>query len=134
MLRRELGRGWAFPIRVDPRTGGIALVQGAADVEEAVRVVLGTRLGERVMRSGFGSEVPALLFEPVTPSTAGRLADAIRTALGNWEPRIDVLEVLVEPDPATPSRLVASLTYRLRENNAVLNQVYPFYLSEGEEQ
>jgi phage baseplate assembly protein W len=85
------------------------------------------------MRSRFGSDVPGLLFESATPGTAGRLADAIRVALGNWEPRIDVVEVLVEPDAGTASRFIASLTYRLRENNALLNQVYPFYLREGEE-
>ena len=109
------------------------MVEAADDVEEAIRVVLGTRLGERVMRSRFGSEVPGILFEAATPSTAGRLSDAIRTALASWEPRIDVLDVLVQADPDIATRFVASLTYRLRENNAVLNQVYPFYVSEGEE-
>jgi hypothetical protein len=133
MARRELGRGWAFPIRIDERTGGIAMVEGATDVEEAIRIILGTRLGERVMRSRVGSGVQAILFESATPATGARLADAIRAALGEWEARIDVLEVLVEPDPAAPSRLVAALSYRLRENNSVLNQVYPFYLREGEE-
>ncbi|HET7539650.1 MAG TPA: GPW/gp25 family protein [Polyangiaceae bacterium] len=108
--------------------------EGQMDVEEAIRIVIGTRINERLMRARFGSDVPALLFEPATSSTAGRLADAIRTSLARWEPRIDVLEVLVEPDPAEASRFVASLSYRLRENNSVLNLVYPFYLNEGTEE
>lgn len=133
MLRRELGRGFKFPIQVD-RRGRIAMSEGQMDVEEAIRIVIGTRINERLMRARFGSDVPALLFEPATSSTAGRLADAIRTSLARWEPRIDVLEVLVEPDPAEASRFVASLSYRLRENNSVLNLVYPFYLNEGTEE
>jgi phage baseplate assembly protein W len=133
MARAELGRGWAFPIRID-RSGGIAMSEGQQDVEEAIRVVLGTRLGERVMRSQFGSEVPGVLFEPATSGTAARLTAAIQTGLARWEPRIDVLQVLVEPDPAAPTHFVASLSYRLRENNSILNLVYPFYLSEGTEE
>jgi uncharacterized protein len=130
MLRRELGRGWAFPIRID-RGGGIALSEGQWDVEEAIRIILGTRIGERLMRGRFGSDVPAILFETATSATAARLAEAIRTALSLWEPRIDVLQVLVETDPQLSTRFVASLSYRLRENNSVLNLVYPFYLTEG---
>jgi len=133
MLRRELGQGWGFPIRIG-RHGGFVTVDGQADIDEAIQIVIGTRLGERVMRSRFGSEVPSLLFEPATSATAARIADAIRTALGRWEPRIDVLAVTVEPDPEVSTRLVASLTYRIRENNSVLNQVYPFYLNEGSEE
>jgi phage baseplate assembly protein W len=132
MLRRELGRGFSFPIRID-RRGRIAFSEGQQKVAEAIRIVLETRIGERVMRSRFGSEVPAILFEPATSSTADRLESAIRDALVRWEPRIDVIAVEVTVDPAQASRFIASLTYRLRENNALLNQVYPFYLTEGSE-
>jgi phage baseplate assembly protein W len=132
MLRKELGKGWSFPIRVD-RSGGIAMSQDQQDVEEAIRIILGTRVGERVMRSQFGSDVPNILFEPATSGTAGRLTAAVQSALARWEPRIDVLSVLVEPDASSPTHFVASLSYRLRENNSVLNLVYPFYLTEGTE-
>jgi phage baseplate assembly protein W len=132
MLRRELGRGWAFPIRID-RQGRLALSEGQQKVAESIRIILQTRIGERVMRSRFGSEVPGILFEPATSATADRLISAIRKALVRWEARIDVVSVDVAADPAEPTRFIASLTYRLRENNALLNQVYPFYLREGSE-
>jgi phage baseplate assembly protein W len=105
--------------------------EGPRKIEEAIRLVIATHLGERVMRSRFGSEVPALLFESATSATASRVADAIQRALAQWEPRIDVLQVLVEPDPAAPSHFIASMSYRIRENNSVLNLVYPLYLTEG---
>jgi phage baseplate assembly protein W len=133
MLRQELGRGWAFPIRID-RSGGIAMSEGQQDVEEAIRIILATRIGERVMRNQFGSDVPNILFEPATAGTAGRLTAAVQTALARWEPRIDLLQVLVEPDPNAPTHFIASLSYRLRENNSILNLVYPFFLSEGSEE
>lgn len=132
MLRRELGRGWTFPLQID-RRGRWSMSEGPQKIEQAIRLVISTRLGERVMRSRFGSEVPGLLFEPATEATTSRVADAIQAALAQWEPRIDVLQVLVEADPSAPSRFVASLSYRIRENNSVLNLVYPFYLTEGPE-
>lgn len=133
MLRRELGKGLAFPIRFD-RRGGFATSEGQQKVAESIRLILTTGLGERVMRSGFGSEVRAILFEPATPATADRLRGAIEKALARWEARIDLLRVDVAIDPQEPTRFVASLTYRLRENNALLNQVFPFYLDEGSEE
>ncbi|KYG03524.1 hypothetical protein BE21_04620 [Sorangium cellulosum] len=132
MLRRELGRGFAFPLRLD-RRGRFALVEGQEDVEQSIRVILGTRLGERVMRSRFGSVVPELLFEPATAATAERVVHGIRGALTRWEPRIDLLDVSVARDPEIETRMIASLSYRLRANNAIYNQVYPFYLKEGAE-
>jgi len=131
--RKQLGRGLAFPLRVDGG-GRLVVTDGQAKVEESIRVILGTGLGERVMRSGFGSEVPSLLFELCTPATEARLAAAIRAALARWEARIDVLDVKVTRDAAVETRLVASLSYRLRATNAVLNQVYPFYQDEGVEE
>lgn len=133
MLRRELGRGFTFPLQLD-RQGRFAMSEGPAKIEQAVRLVLATRLGERVMRSRFGSEVPALLFESATSGTASRVANAIQKALAQWEPRIDLLAVLVEPDAAAPSHFVASLSYRIRENNSLQNLVYPLYLTEGAEE
>ncbi|WP_437983200.1 GPW/gp25 family protein [Sorangium sp. So ce117] len=132
MLRRQLGRGFDFPLRLDPR-GRFALVDGQENVARAIRIILGTRLGERLMLSDFGSEVPGILFEPATSATAVRMASAIRTALLRWEPRIDLLEVTVEPDPDVETRFIASLSYRIREGNSVVNKVYPFYLQEGAE-
>jgi phage baseplate assembly protein W len=130
---KTLGRGWAFPVRLD-RCGRFAMSDGQPRIEESIRIILGTRLGERVMRGGFGSEVPDLLFEPATAATAARLESAIRAALVRWEPRIDVLDVEVTCDPDEGTRMIASLAYRLRDNNALLNQVYPFYLQEGVEE
>ena len=130
---KPLGRGWAFPVRLD-RRGRFAMSIGQERIEESIRIILGTRSGERVMRSGFGSEVHTLLFEPANAATAARLASAIRAALVRWEPRIDVIDVDVKRDPRVSTRMIASLSYRIRESNAELNQVYPFYLQEGVEE
>ena len=51
-----IGRGWAFPLRTDS-TGGIALVSREREIEEAIRLILGTSPGERPMRPEFGCRI-----------------------------------------------------------------------------
>ena len=43
-----MGRGFSFPFRVDPSTNRIAMSSAGQDVEEAIRIILRTNLGERV--------------------------------------------------------------------------------------
>ena len=42
-----MGRGFSFPFRVDPSTNRIAMSSAGQDVEEAIRIILRTNLGER---------------------------------------------------------------------------------------
>ncbi|WP_244204067.1 GPW/gp25 family protein, partial [Streptomyces tricolor] len=73
MSERFIGRGWAFPLRVGP-TGGIALVEREREIEEAIRLVLGTAPGERPMRPEFGCGIHDYVFAPGDGATAGRIA------------------------------------------------------------
>ncbi len=87
-----LGVGWAFPVGVDAR-GRIALVRHKFDIEEAIRIILETPKGQRVMRPEFGSNLHDLIFAPNNATTAGLAAYYVEEALGMWEPRITLLEV-----------------------------------------
>jgi uncharacterized protein len=128
--RAFLGVGWAFPPRVD---AGGAVVEAVYedDVREAIRIILGTNLGERVMRPDFGAGLDQFVFEPVNPTTIARLVRQVREALVTWEPRIDVEEVTATPQGSPPVVLMVELVYRVRATNARDNLVYPFYLQEG---
>src|SRR5881392_1818175 len=88
-----LGVGWAFPVQVDAR-GRIALARHERDIEEAIRLILLTPPGQRVMRPEFGCRVHDLIFAPNDATTAGLAAYYVEEALGMWEPRIRVQEVL----------------------------------------
>jgi phage baseplate assembly protein W len=127
-----IGRGFAFPMRVDAR-GGIALSEGGGATDAAIRVVLSTAPGERVMRPAFGCRIWELLFEPVNANTMGLMAQAVREALAQWEPRIEVESVTVEQDRADASLVHIHITYRLRATNDRRNLVYPFYTIPREE-
>lgn len=126
-----IGRGIDVPLRVD-HTGSLALVGGPTSIERGMRMVLGTAPGERVMRPDFGCAIWELLFEPVNGNTLGLMAEAVREALGRWEPRIDVDDVDVQPVDGSEGTVTISVAYSVRATNERRNLVFPFYTIPGE--
>ena len=122
-----IGRGISFPIRVD-QSGAIALTNGTADIDSALRMILTTAPGERVMRPFFGCRIWELLFEPINANTMGLMGEAVREAVGRWEPRITLDDVRIDPDERQHARVLIYLDYTVRATNDRRNLVYPFYV------
>ena len=131
MAQDFLGVGWKFPVQLDD-TGEIALARYETDIQEAIWIVLGTAPGERVMRPDFGCGIHEYVFAPNNTRTAGLIRHRVEAALALWEPRIDVEEIQVQPDPAEPALLSIEISYRVRATDSRFNLVYPFYLERGE--
>jgi phage baseplate assembly protein W len=90
--------GMAFPFRIDPRTGGVAVASGEAKIRQNVRLILGTRLGERPMLRDFGTRLAGLVHDPNDDVTSEIAEKQARESLIKWEPRILVTESAVERD------------------------------------
>jgi len=125
-----IGRGWAFPLRTDA-TGGIALVSREREIEEAIRLILGTAPGERPMRPEFGCRINEYVFSSADGSTASGIAAEVKSALRRWEPRIDVEDVLVSFDARDASVMYIDIRYAIRRTNDRRNLVFPFYVIPG---
>jgi phage baseplate assembly protein W len=67
----------------------------AAAVKQAVKTLIQTNFGERPFNYYFGSNIRALLFEPVTPDIIDEIKLNIRLAIENFEPRAELLDVRV---------------------------------------
>jgi phage baseplate assembly protein W len=128
-----IGSGWSFPVQTDGR-GGLALSRGTTDIEQAIRIILGTAKGERRMRPNFGCAIHDLVFASNDETTWGLASYAVEEALGWWEPRIDVIGVEVGPNPDDAARVDIAISYQVRTTKDVRTLVYPFYLitPEGE--
>lgn len=124
-----LGVGWSYPISSDAK-GEVALASYEEDVREAIRIILGTNPGERVMRPDFGAGLQALTFEPINATTIALTRHRVEDALIVWEPRIDTITVHVTAEPPL-GRLLIDIRYRVRATNSFYNLVYPFYMLEG---
>lgn len=123
-----LGVGLKFPPSVDG-SGNLSLSRYEDNIEECVRLVLGTAKGERAMRPEFGCGIHDLVFAPNNVGTHTLVAHHVEEALAKWEPRIRNVQVEVRADPHQAERILVDLRYEIRATNSVHNLVFPFYLT-----
>ncbi len=121
-----IGVGLGFPMGVDAR-GGIRMARSENDIEEAIRIILGTARGERRMRPEFGCAIHEYVFAPMDPTTSGLVSYHVTEALGRWEPRIKVESVQARPDTVFDGCMLVDVNYTVRATGDKRNLVYPFY-------
>ena len=126
-----IGSGWSFPVRLTPG-GSVQLFSGSEEIDAAIRMILTTAPGERVMRPDFGCSMWEQVFAPVNPNTLGLIEQSVREALARWEPRITLDNVTARPDDNDNAIVQIDIEYHVRATNDHRNLVYPFYLLEGE--
>lgn len=137
-----VGRGWFFPPQRSTRGGLFALTHAGNEIEQAIGIILGTALGERVMRPLFGCRIHELVFEPNSQETAVLAARYVEEALARWEPRIRLTRVQAAPAFAGPRQtsrvtpdalneqamLLIEIDYVIKSTDDPRSLVYPFYL------
>lgn len=93
--RGEEARGIAFPIDKG-REGYWSRKNARALRQSSMLMILGTRLGERLMLPEFGSGLHLLVFEPADTITAEQIKHETASALQRWDPNITVVGVATE--------------------------------------
>ncbi len=122
-----VGTGWTFPPQIGPQ-GGVALSSENKEIEQAMKIILLTSPGQRVMRPTFGCRIHELLFAPNNDATAAKAKRFVEDALAMWEPRIIVNETHVYPDSYQANRLMINVQYQLKATSDPRSLVFPFYL------
>jgi phage baseplate assembly protein W len=126
-----LGRGWQFPVRFDPRSKQVGMVAGVDDIEESLRILLGTHPGERIMLPAYGCPIRRIVFDTLNESTLTELKEMVRKAVLFFEPRIVLERIETEVVDALSGRLDLTLIYTVRTTNTRHNLVYPLYLDQA---
>ena len=86
----------AFSMFANPMNGDIGKSTGATAVKRAIVGILKTNFNERMFQPEFGSNIRALLFEPMNPITEERMKTEIEEAVKRHEPRVQVIGINVE--------------------------------------
>ena len=124
-----LGTGWSFPPRFEQGAGPV-MVSGSDDVAESLRILIATRLGERVMLPLYGT--PLDVFQGMTVTAQNNIKSEVREAVIRYEPRVNVLSVDLDvPEGGLEGEVLLSIEYEIPAVNSRANMVFPFYLSEG---
>ena len=101
-----------------PVSSDITVRKDEDSVKEAIKNLLLTDRGERLMQPNLGGHLKAMLFENITPGVLKTIEDQVRTTLDIYEPRAELLDVSV-------SSLVDDNTVRVRVDFMIRNQSNP---------
>ena len=96
---------------IDAETG--RRLSGWDHVQQSLRDIFTTRFGARIMREWYGSFVPEALGRNITPAEMLPVIASITSAIEQWEPRYDVVDVKIDGD-IRDGNLRISLTGRYR--------------------
>jgi phage baseplate assembly protein W len=125
--KNYLGTGWSFPVRIGS-SGGIATSSFEENIEESIKLILGTAVGERMMDPQWGAYIHDYVFHPNNPNTAAMVSMYAQQALQKHEPRVSNIQINAYPDPENESTLHLDIKYKVIHDNELRNMVYPFFL------
>lgn len=130
MAKKFLGVGWKFPVKLNA-SGRFELSKYEEDIEESIRIILGTIPGERVMQPEFGCGIYEYVFSTINISNLALIEEEVKKALTLYEPRIEIIKIKAYPDTNRDGVILIDIEYRVISTNTRQNLVYPFYLTEG---
>ena len=84
--------------QVNPLTNDLIVIKNTTAIARSLRNLVLTTPGERFFNENLGSQVNNLLFENVDDVTAMSVRTEIITVIENYEPRVELVRVSVNPD------------------------------------
>lgn len=126
-----LGRGFAFPPRIDSATGHFVMAESEEDIRQSIYIILMTRLKERAMLPEFGCNLQEYIFDLPDAAFETQLIREVEDALMNFEPRIRDVNVEVDMRNLKNGTIYLNINYSVRATNNPNNLVFPYYLEEG---
>ncbi len=88
----------SLSFQVNPLTYDLIDLKNETAIARSLRNLVFTLPGERFFNQNLGSKVSRSLFENIDDVSASILQDEIRNTIENYEPRVDLIEVVVSPN------------------------------------
>lgn len=126
-----LGRGFAFPPRIDAATGQFVMAESEEDIRQSIYIILMTRMKERAMLPDFGCNLHEYMFDIPDSEFETQISSEIREALMRYEPRIINVRVEADTRQIVNGTVFLNISYIVRATNHPNNLVFPYYLMEG---
>ena len=82
----------------NPLNNDLIAIKNVNAIARSVRNIVLTTPGEKFFDPDFGSNVSKLLFENVDDITASQIQEEIEFSINNYEPRVKLLSVEINPD------------------------------------
>ena len=88
----------SMTFQANPLNNDLIGLKNANAIARSVRNIVMTIPGEKPFNENFGSRISGLLFENVDNITATAISDEIRESITNYEPRVSLISVVVNPN------------------------------------
>ena len=98
---QRLSRGFkdlSASFQTNPLSNDLIALKNESSIARSVRNLVLTIQGERPFQPVLGTGVSRLLFENMDKLTASAIRSELRTTIENYEPRVEINEILVEAD------------------------------------
>ena len=102
----------SMSFKFNPLSGDLIALKNENAIARAVRNIVLTTPGEKLFDPDFGSSVSEILFENVDDITAVAIQDEIKSSLQNYEPRVEIIDVIVDPN-FDENQFDVVITYRI---------------------
>ena len=83
----------------NPLNDDLVSLSDTTAIARSIRNIVFTQPGERFFNPDFGSRISESLFENVDEVSALAIEDEIRSSIINFEPRVNLLDTVVVPNP-----------------------------------
>ena len=102
----------SMSFKFNPLSGDLIALKNENAIARAVRNIVLTSPGEKLFNPEFGSSISEILFENVDDITAISIQDEISSSLKNYEPRVELIDVNVDPN-FDQNQFDVRITYRI---------------------
>ena len=98
---QRLSRGYkdlSASFQTNPLSNDLIALKNESSIARSVRNLVLTIQGERPFQPVLGTGVNNLLFDNMDKLTASAIRSELRTTIENYEPRVEINEIIVEAD------------------------------------
>ena len=88
----------SMSFQTNPLNSDIIALKNANAIARSIRNIVFTMQGEKFFDNIFGSGVKKLLFDNIDEITASSIKDEIENSIINYEPRVELIDVISSPD------------------------------------
>ena len=102
----------SMSFETNPLNEDLIALKNSSAIARSIRNIVFTQPGEKFFNPEFGSRVSESLFEIVDEVSTIAIRDEIRSSIINYEPRVNLLDVLVNPNP-DENEMDVTITYEI---------------------
>ena len=88
----------SMSFQTNPLNDDLIALKNSSAIARSIRNIVFTQPGEKFFNPDFGSRISESLFENIDDASADVIRDEIRNSIRNFEPRVNLLSVIVRPN------------------------------------